>query len=84
MYCFMDNFDRVKGGINLLYSMFSRSDALTSLYFHPTDGRGNSQIKNLQYKRPGLERWSLRVAAIDATCACTTKSLQFSAKNFCF
>ena len=42
-------------------------EAVTSLPFYPPDGGGNSQIKNLQYKRTGLERRSLRVAAIDAT-----------------
>ena len=56
----------MEGGLDLPI-IVSRVEAITSLPYYPPDGVGNSQIKNLQYKRTGLERRSLRVAAIDAT-----------------
>ena len=73
---------RVEGGIDSII-FFTRTDALTSLHFHPTDGGGVSEIKNLQYKRPGLERRSLRVAANDATPVPRSR-FNFRQKNFCF
>ena len=48
---------RVEGGLDLPIFV-SRVEAITSLPYYPPDGVGNSQIKNLQYKRTGLERRS--------------------------